>query len=361
MDEPTSSLFDDAVETLFRLIAELKQRGVAIVYVSHKMDEIFRICDRVTVLRDGETIGTRAIAETQRRRDDPHDGGARTRTERTRRAARARATCCCRSPDLTHGQAARRVLRTAPRRSAGRRRTGRRRTQRTGRRAVRDGPRSRRHDPPRGEGRRARIARARPCELGIGLLPEDRKLQGLMMQMSVRRKQHAWRAWPPAAVRIHPRRAGERTRVEPLFRRAGSEVRRRDDACVSALSGGNQQKVLLARGCWLDPDVLFLDDPTRGIDVGAKQDIYRAHRRTGGARQRRSSWSAPSCRNCCAAATAFWCCAKAASPPLFDAADATQEKIMARRPSRGAPLTARRRFQDLQSLAGLAASSSSRS
>jgi ribose transport system ATP-binding protein len=64
MDEPTSSLFDDAVERLFRLIADLKRQGVSIVYVSHKMDEIFRICDRVTVLRDGETIGTRVIAET---------------------------------------------------------------------------------------------------------------------------------------------------------------------------------------------------------------------------------------------------------------------------------------------------------
>src|SRR5713226_4324917 len=64
MDEPTSALFGDAVETLFRLIADLRRRGVAIVYVSHKMDEIFRICDRVTVLRDGSTIGTRAIAET---------------------------------------------------------------------------------------------------------------------------------------------------------------------------------------------------------------------------------------------------------------------------------------------------------
>src|SRR5260370_359676 len=63
-DEPTSALFGDAVETLFRLIADLRQRGVATVYVSHKMDEIFRICDRVTVLRDGSTIGTRAIAET---------------------------------------------------------------------------------------------------------------------------------------------------------------------------------------------------------------------------------------------------------------------------------------------------------
>ena len=64
MDEPTSSLFDDAVERLFRLIEGLKQRGVAIVYVSHRMDEIFRICDRATVLRDGATVGTRVIAET---------------------------------------------------------------------------------------------------------------------------------------------------------------------------------------------------------------------------------------------------------------------------------------------------------
>src|SRR5438094_7242644 len=64
MYDPTSSLFGDSVERLFRLIADLQQRGVAIVYVSHKMDEIFRICDRVTVLRDGSTIGTRAIAET---------------------------------------------------------------------------------------------------------------------------------------------------------------------------------------------------------------------------------------------------------------------------------------------------------
>src|SRR3984885_10913879 len=64
MDEPTSSLFDDAVERLFRLIHELKQRGVAMVYVSHRMSEIFRVCDRATVLRDGATVGTRVISET---------------------------------------------------------------------------------------------------------------------------------------------------------------------------------------------------------------------------------------------------------------------------------------------------------
>src|SRR5580658_9910496 len=64
MDEPTSSQFDDAVERLFRLITGLKQQGVAMVYVSHRMDEIFRVCDRATVLRDGATVGTRVIAKT---------------------------------------------------------------------------------------------------------------------------------------------------------------------------------------------------------------------------------------------------------------------------------------------------------
>lgn len=64
MDKPTSSLFDNAAERLFRIIGNLKQRGVAIAYVSHKMDEIFRICDRITVLRDGATIGTRRTADT---------------------------------------------------------------------------------------------------------------------------------------------------------------------------------------------------------------------------------------------------------------------------------------------------------
>jgi len=90
MDEPTSALFDDAAERLFGLIAALKQRGVSIVYVSHKMDEIFRICDRATVLRDGETIGTVEMAGAGVDETDPHDGGARDRDHHTRRAPRGR-------------------------------------------------------------------------------------------------------------------------------------------------------------------------------------------------------------------------------------------------------------------------------
>ena len=79
MDEPTSALSEDAAERLFGVIAQLKAQGVAIVYVSHKMDEIFRLCDRVTVLRDGATIGTRPVAANRPGRSDPHDGGPRCR------------------------------------------------------------------------------------------------------------------------------------------------------------------------------------------------------------------------------------------------------------------------------------------
>ena len=188
MDEPTSSLFDDAAERLFRLIADLKQRGVSIVYVSHKMDEIFRICDRVTVLRDGETIGTRRDRpKPPRERTDPHDGGRELQCHAARRSRAAGATVLrSRVSNLTTAKLHERFVRTAPRRSARHRRTGRPRAQRIGRRAVRHRPnRERRRIRLRRQTRRAPLAAATPCACGIGLLPEDRKLQGLMMQMSV--------------------------------------------------------------------------------------------------------------------------------------------------------------------------------
>jgi ABC-type sugar transport system ATPase subunit len=266
MDEPTSSLFDDAVERLFRLIADLKQRGVAIVYVSHRMDEIFRICDRVTVLRDGATVGTRSVAETTPEelirmivgRDletslnrQPVSGSpllkvSNLSTEKLKNI----------SFEVRKGE----VLGIAGLVGAGRSEIG----------AALFGLDQRLSGTVHLNGNAVNPkSPADAIKLGIALVPEDRKREGLMMRMSVAEN----------AILGRPSRLGlidhaEEARVlEPVFRAlalksAAPSVR------VSTLSGGNQQKVLLARCLLANPNVLFLDDPTRGIDVGAKQEIY---------------------------------------------------------------------------------------
>ena len=110
-------------------------------------------------------------------------------------------------------------------------------------------------------------------DLGIGLLPEDRKLQGLMMQMSILENSTL-----PVLGKLQLfgwiRRASEIATVKSVFESLRLKARSYG-ASVSSLSGGNQQKVLFAKCLLAEPDVLFLDDPTRGIDIGAKHDIYR--------------------------------------------------------------------------------------
>jgi ABC-type sugar transport system ATPase subunit len=293
MDEPTSSLFDDAVERLFRLIADLKRQGVAIVYVSHRMDEIFRICDRVTVLRDGAAVGTRAISETTP--DELIRMMVGRDLERiSRRDAVAGAVLLSVSHlstkklqnvsfDLRKGE----VLGIAGLVGAGRSEIG----------AALFGLDRRVGGSVRLNGRD--IDPRSPAEaigLGIALLPEDRKREGLMMRMSVgenallgganfslqHRLQtasgHRLKAMLQAKARATSwvgiiDAAKELRTIEPVFRSLALKAASMD-ALVSTLSGGNQQKVLLARCLRGNPHVLFLDDPTRGIDVGAKQEIY---------------------------------------------------------------------------------------
>ncbi|HEV1287242.1 MAG TPA: sugar ABC transporter ATP-binding protein [Bryobacteraceae bacterium] len=289
MDEPTSSLFDDAVERLFRLIADLKRQGVAIVYVSHRMNEIFRICDRVTVLRDGATVGARAIAETTPdeliRMMVGRDLDSISRREpvslpvllsvknlSTKKLQNI-------SFELRQGE----VLGIAGLVGAGRSEIG----------AALFGLDERVSGSVCLHGRE--IDPRSPAEamrLGIALVPEDRKKEGLMMQMSVaenatmgganfslrRRLQPApgHRLKPMLHAKAHATlidRAAESRALDPVFRSLALKTAS-NDARVSTLSGGNQQKVLLARCLLANPDVLFLDDPTRGVDVGAKQEIY---------------------------------------------------------------------------------------
>lgn len=273
MDEPTSSLFGDAAERLFSLIGELKRRGVAVVYVSHKMDEIFRVADRITVLRDGETVGTRAVAETDMNEI------VRMMVGRSGEGALASAASSATSapPMLAVDGLTNRKLRSvsltvargevlgiaglvgAGRSELGRALVGLDRlesgTVRLNGKAVR----------PRSPGQAMR--------LGIALLPEDRKLEGLMMQMPILENGSLAVVGRFAAAGF-VRRSREAAAMRPWFNTLA--LRAPDwQAPVSALSGGNQQKVLLARFLAADPQVLFLDDPSRGVDVGAKSDIHR--------------------------------------------------------------------------------------
>ena len=324
MDEPTSALFDDAVERLFGLIRGLRERGVSIVYVSHKMDEIFRIADRVTVLRDGQTVGTRDAAATDSGelicmmvgRELNLASGPREGT-RGDAALEVEQLCSARLRDVSFTLHRGEVLGVAGLVGAGRSELG---SALFGLDRIRSG-RIRfcgaDYDP-----RSPRDAMKR----GIGLVPEDRRTEGLMMNMSV--QENVSFATLGRAQRLgFLRTARERTGLAAASRQVALQCPS-PDTCVSHLSGGNQQKVLLARWLMLHPDVLFLDDPTRGIDVGAKQDIYRmveALSAEGKAVILVSS-ELPELLRCCHRIMVL---REGRVTAIYDAAEATQEKIMA--------------------------------
>ena len=270
MDEPTSSLSKDAVKRLFGLIRRLRDTGVSVVFVSHKMDEVFDISDRITVLRDGQAVGTLETALTTPdhvirlmigRTVEDLPRGERPPAAALLLAARGLRTAKLRDVtfDIHRGE----VLGVAGLVGSGRSELG---AALFGLDPILAGelrlggepfvPRSPRH----------------AMSAGVGLLPEDRKQQGLMMQMSV---QENTSVATLARVQVGGviRTREERARVDEVHRRTLVKAPSRT-APVSALSGGNQQKVLISRWLLVDPDVMFLDDPTRGIDVGAKQDVH---------------------------------------------------------------------------------------
>lgn len=270
MDEPTSALGEDAAERLFAVIPALTKKGVAIVYVSHKMDEIFRLAGRVTVLRDGRTIGTRAIAETSRAelirmmvgRDVASTAPALKTKGPVALALENLSTQKLKNVSFKLHQGE--VLGVAGLMGAGRSELGRALFGLDpifGGRILLKG----REFRPKGP--------AQAQQQGLSLVPEDRKLQGLMPQMSV--KENATLSVLSRLSRWGLVKSGEE---RALFDGAAARLRLKHaspEMAVARLSGGNQQKAILARAIFADPDVLFLDDPARGIDVAAKEDIYR--------------------------------------------------------------------------------------
>ncbi len=277
MDEPTSSLEPREVETLFEVIGRLHERGIAIVYVSHRMDELYRICERVTVLRDGKRVHTGPLADLPRLDlvsmmlgrsvSDIRSHGA-TAFEGDHEAGREP---ILRAGNLFSGNRLSGVsVEIKPGEIVGLAGLlGSGRTE-TARAIVGDLPLSGgsvlvggKRVPP---GNVAAAMRA-----GVSMLAEDRKTEGIIPHLSVR-ENIVLAALPKLSRFGLVSRARQDRIVDTFVKRLRIKVSSPDQK-VSELSGGNQQKVLLARWLCTEPKVLLLDEPTRGIDVGAKAEV----------------------------------------------------------------------------------------
>jgi ribose transport system ATP-binding protein len=271
MDEPTSALTDDAVERLFGLIKQLKARGVAIVYVSHKMSEIFRICDRVSVMRDGEMIGTEACVNTTIDRVIQQMVGRAVHVERGNQKVdlqdivfKAQSISTGKLRDISFSLHKGEILGVAGLVASGRSELGR---ALFGISPVTNGEMTLQGQPYKPVSPHDAVSQ------GVALVPEDRQREGLIPGMNIR--QNTTLACLPKYSRqswIH--RDEELVASREILTRC---VTKYSDAelAVNTLSGGNQQKVLIGKWLLTHPKVCFFDDPTRGIDIGAKVDIYR--------------------------------------------------------------------------------------
>ena len=275
LDEPTTSLTDAETEHLFAVLNKLRQRGVTLLYVSHRLPEVFRLCDRITVLRDGQYIGTydrsavkaddivRAMVGRELPPRHPEERPASSKqvlaVERlSRRPCFTDVSLSVNAGEIVGlfglvGSGRSELLETifglfTP--DAG---------------TVRiDGKAIRLHSPCAG-------ARA-----GIALVPEERQRQGLLFNLAIRHNL----VLPQKVVRgdVLVRAARERREAQQLldtWRIKAPGV----DVTPDSLSGGNQQKIVLAKWLATAPRILLLDEPTKGVDVGAKFEIHEIIRR----------------------------------------------------------------------------------
>jgi len=273
LDEPTATLTAREIERLFRQIELLKARGVGIVYISHRLDELQQIADRVMVLRDGRHVDTRPMRELTQadivRRMVGRD--VEESLDRPRRPARGVAL---KVDGLSRGSAVRDVSLELRRGEilglAGL--VGAGRTELL--RLIYGADRKDAGTVARGDSG-AVLALRSPLQAvreGIGLVTEDRKSQGLLLPLAIRVNATLANL---RAVSSGGWLRGETERAEVA--RLRELLRVRSDSIeqpVDQLSGGNQQKVVFARWLHRDCDVLLLDEPTRGVDIGARADIY---------------------------------------------------------------------------------------
>jgi galactofuranose transport system ATP-binding protein len=283
MDEPTSSLDEREVEVLFNVIRQLKAAGVSVIFVSHKLDELYAVCDRVTIMRDGRTVQVAPMAELSRM-DLVTTMLGRELTQvlqeghKTEDAGLQEPVLTVR--DLAIGRKVRNVnfqvrpgeiVGLAGLLGAGRTESAR---------AVFGVDR-----PDAGTIRFAGSGDGirEPSDAigaGMGFCSEDRKLEGIIPDMSVR-ENLTLALMPQLARRGIVDEAKSREIVDHFIKRLGIRCSGPEQR-IRELSGGNQQKVLLARWLCMNPKLLILDEPTRGIDVGAKAEILSLVRELAG-------------------------------------------------------------------------------
>ncbi|PQP89329.1 sugar ABC transporter ATP-binding protein [Paenibacillus sp. AR247] len=272
MDEPTAALTEREIRKLFEVIAALKKEGVSIVYISHRMEEIFEICDRITVMRDGKTVDTRDIPHTNfdevvkkmvgrelterypHRNPSPGDVVLEVKNA-TRKGLFENVSFQVRSGEIVG--------------FSGLMGSGRTEIMRalfgldhldSGEIWI--------------KGKKAHIRKPDDAvKRGIGFITEDRKDEGLLLDFSIRENM------------VLPSLSGftskgfingkrEKDFVDLLVKRLQIKTQSAETA-AGDLSGGNQQKVVIAKWVGIGPKVLILDEPTRGVDVGAKREIYQ--------------------------------------------------------------------------------------
>jgi len=277
MDEPTSSLDDREVEVLFSVIRQLKDQGISVIFVSHKIDELFAICDRITILRDGLTVRSGSMSDINRlelvssmlgrdinlvkRSGTTSFGKHKLETHDTlidvshiRSAPRVRDV----SLSINRGE----IVGLAGLLGSGRSETAR----------IIFGAEYKQAGNINLKGKSFNPQQPKDAiDAGIGFCTEDRKTEGIIPDLSVREN---------LTLALLPKL----TKMGIVDKNAQDEIARKFvvslkikcssiDQPIKQLSGGNQQKVLLARWLCMNPELLILDEPTRGIDVGAKAEI----------------------------------------------------------------------------------------
>ncbi len=282
MDEPTAALSENEVEQLLQIVRELKSRGIGIIFITHHLEEAMRICDRVTILRDGRLVGSHAIGDISLndiirmmvgrsvddlfRREAAHEAGeVALKVIGLSRKGNARNPTAIFLDNISFEVRRGEILGVAGLVGAGRTELAR---------AIFGA------DPITSgtvevDGKPAKIHSPRDAiRRGIGLVPEDRKQQALFLALAVRENMSI--ASLPKFLRwgVFVRERAEQEMVSQ-YRSSLNISMSGPDQRVRNLSGGNQQKVVLARWLALSPQVLIVDEPTRGIDVAAKAEVHQ--------------------------------------------------------------------------------------